>query len=326
MSENLRFGIYLPPFGPFGDPSVLVDLAVRAEAAGWDGVFLWDHVVADAMPIVDPWTTLAAIAHATENLLLGPTVTPLARRRPWMVARHASTVSRLSKGRLVVGTGVGSDESGDFSSFGEITDLATRSAMLTEGLELMRAMWAGEAIQHIGRHYQVNLAAAEPEPHRIPVWMASSTNHPRVISRACRCDGIFPNPDDHELTPEEVAGIRQELHHAGLPADRPFDISVRGNASAAWQEDKNVDLKGLSQAGMTCGVTDPLRPAGTVDGGRRCRTASRVSGLGIGAEAEEPRPIPAQCTLAVLPGQPLQRVPSAERTRTPAAEVGGVPR
>lgn len=251
MNENLRFGIYLPPFGPFGDPNVLVELAVRAEAAGWDGVFLWDHVVTEAMPIADPWTTLAAIAHATENLLLGPAVTPLARRRPWMVARHASTISRLSQGRLIVGTGVGVDESGDFSSFGEPIDLATRSTMLAEGLELMRAMWAGEAIEHSGRHYQVSLAATEPEPHRIPVWMASSANHPRVISRAAGCDGIFPNPDDHELIPEEIADIHQALHRAGLPADRPFDIAVRGNASPAWQEDKNVDLKGLAEAGMT---------------------------------------------------------------------------
>jgi alkanesulfonate monooxygenase SsuD/methylene tetrahydromethanopterin reductase-like flavin-dependent oxidoreductase (luciferase family) len=124
--------------------------------------------------------------------------------------------------------------------------------MLTEGLTLMRAMWAGEAIRHHGPHYEVNLAATEPDPHRIPVWAAaSSTSNPQVISRAAGCDGIYPNPEDHELVPEEVAGIRQALHRAGLPADRPFDIAVRGNASPAWQEDKNVDLTGLAEAGMT---------------------------------------------------------------------------
>ncbi len=249
--STLRYGVYLPPFGPFGDPKVLVELAVRAEAAGWDGLFLWDHVVSEALPIADPWTTLAAIAHATERLLLGPTVTPLTRRRPWMVARQASTVSRLSDGRLIVGTGLGSDESGDFSGFGETTDPATRSAMLAEGLKVMRAMWTGEAIQHAGPHYRVRLPATEAEPHRIPVWMASSTNHPRVLARAVGCDGIFPNPEDHELTPDEIADLRRALDRAGLPNDRPFDVAVRGNASPAWQEDKNVDLRGLAQAGMT---------------------------------------------------------------------------
>ncbi|TCR16042.1 LLM class flavin-dependent oxidoreductase [Streptomyces sp. BK205] len=248
---SLRYGVYLPPFGPFGDPSTLVELAVRAEAAGWDGVFLWDHVASDTAPIADPWTTLAAIAQATEHLLLGPTVTPLARRRPWVVARQASTVSRLSGGRLVVGTGLGTDESGDFSSFGDPADLPTRASMLSEGLGIMRSMWAGEAVRHHGRHYQVNLAAGTPEPHPIPVWMASSTGHPRVIGRAAACDGVFPNPDDHLLTPEEISDLRHKLHQAGLPADRPYDIAVRGNVSPAWEEDKDVDLAGLAQAGVT---------------------------------------------------------------------------
>jgi alkanesulfonate monooxygenase SsuD/methylene tetrahydromethanopterin reductase-like flavin-dependent oxidoreductase (luciferase family) len=241
---DLRYAVYLPPFGPFGDPNVLVELAVRAEAAGWDGVFLWDHVVTDAMPIADPWTTLAAIAHATERIRLGPTVTPLPRRRPWVVARHASTVSRLSHGRLIVGAGLGVDESGDFSRFGEPTD--GRAAKLTEGLAVMRAMWAGEAVDHDGDHYRVHLAATDPEPHRIPVWLASSTNHPNVLRRAATCDGIFPNPGDHRMTPEEVA----ELVPA-LPADREFDVAITGNASPAWDDPGKVDLRGLRDAGMT---------------------------------------------------------------------------
>lgn len=248
MSDSVpRFGVYLPPFGPFGDPRVLVELAVRAEEAGWDGVFLWDHVVTDAPPIADPWTTLAAIAQATERILLGPTVTPLPRRRPWVLARQASTVSRLSGGRLVLGLGIGTDESGDFSSFGEASDLATRSAMLTEGLGVMRAMWAGEALAHEGPHYRVHLAAGEPEPYPIPVWMASSTGNPQVIARAAGCDGIFPNPGDHTLAPDEVAALVKTLPGSG----HPFDVVVPGNASHAWEEEMNIDLKGLHQAGMT---------------------------------------------------------------------------
>ncbi|MEV4211194.1 LLM class flavin-dependent oxidoreductase [Micromonospora sp. NPDC049662] len=251
--KSLRYGLYLPPFGPLGDPEVLVNLAVRAEAAGWDGVFLWDHVVSDAMPIADPWTTLGAIAQATERILLGPMVTPLARRRPWIVARHASTVSRLSQGRLIVGTGLGTDESGDFGRFGEVTDLATRSAMLEEGLGVMRTMWSGEACDHQGAHYRVTLEGSDPEPHPIPVWMASSTGHARVLRRAAGCDGIFPNPDDHLPTPKEVRETAEAVRRAGLPPGRPFDVAVRGNASEAWgdPEPKNVDLKGLAEAGVT---------------------------------------------------------------------------
>jgi alkanesulfonate monooxygenase SsuD/methylene tetrahydromethanopterin reductase-like flavin-dependent oxidoreductase (luciferase family) len=251
VARPLRHGLYLPPFGPFGDPLVLVDLARRAEAAGWDAVFLWDHVVADAMPIADPWTTLGAVAAVTQRLLLGPMVTPLPRRRPWVLARHTGTLSRLSGGRLVFGVGLGSDESGDFSRFGEPTEPAVRAARLDEGLAVLRAIWSGRPVRHTGAHYRVELPAAPPEPHPIPVWVASSTGHPRVIRRAAGCAGIFPNPGGRLLAPEEVAGTLAAVRRAGLPADRPFDVAVAGNASRAWPERPVVDIAALERAGMT---------------------------------------------------------------------------
>jgi alkanesulfonate monooxygenase SsuD/methylene tetrahydromethanopterin reductase-like flavin-dependent oxidoreductase (luciferase family) len=246
----MRNGLYLPPFGPFGEPTVLVDLAQRAEAAGWDGVFLWDHLVTEHLPIVDTWTTLGAIAHATSRLVLGATVTPLPRRRPWVVARQAATVSRLSGGRLVLGAGLGSDEGGDFSRFGEPASASTHSAMLDEGLDIVRAMWAGRAFEHRGPHYSVTLEEAPPEPHPIPVWIASSGSHPNVIRRAARADGIFPI-SDHLFSPSEIEALLKELDEAGRPADAAYDVIVAGNASHAWPEPHEVDLASLSEAGVT---------------------------------------------------------------------------
>ncbi|MFI6071561.1 LLM class flavin-dependent oxidoreductase [Actinoplanes sp. NPDC051343] len=243
---TVGYGIYLPPFGPFGDPRDLVELARRAEAAGWDGVFLWDHVTGARSPIVDTWSTLAAMTQVTERLRLGPMVTPLPRRRPWVVARQAATVSRLSGGRLVLGAGLGSDETGDFGAFGEQTGERLRSARLDEGLGLVRRIWAGEEIRHEGEHYRVSLDATTPEPHPLPIWIGSSTGHPRVLERAARADGIFPNPGERTLTPDDVCGLA-----AAMPRDRPFDIVVRGNASPAWDEPQHADLAGLAEAGMT---------------------------------------------------------------------------
>jgi alkanesulfonate monooxygenase SsuD/methylene tetrahydromethanopterin reductase-like flavin-dependent oxidoreductase (luciferase family) len=241
--------------GPLGDPAALVDLAVRAEAAGWDGVFLWDHVLTEFPPIADTWTTLGAIASATQSILLGPMVTPLPRRRPWIVARQTSTVSRLSGGRLVFGAGLGADETGDFARFGEAAAMTERKAMLEEGLDIVRAMWSGSAHSHRGPHYIVELETAGPEPHGIPIWMAASNASPGVLARAARTDGIYYNPEDHEATPEEVAGLLDGLRGAGLDADADarFDVAVRGNASSAWPdpEPKNVDLAGLAEAGAT---------------------------------------------------------------------------
>ena len=251
-ANGLRSAVYLPPFGPFGHPEVLVDLAVRAERAGWDGMFLWDHVVRQSMPITDAWTALGAIAQATDRILLGPTVTPLPRRRPWIVARQASTVSRLSGGRLILGVGLGPVRSADFSHFGEVSDLATRASMLTEGLDIVRAVWSGRALEHGGTHYKVTLDPVTPEPHPIPIWMASSARKPAVIRRAASCDGIFPIAENR-MRPEEVAEVVSSLHRAGLPEDRPYDVAISGKASEAWDAANRdrVDLGGLAEAGTT---------------------------------------------------------------------------
>lgn len=247
MADHVRYGLYLPPFGPFGDPAVLVDLAVRAEAAGWDGVFLWDHVVPAAAPIADAWTALAAIAQATSKVLLGPMVTPPSRRRPWVLARQAATVARLSRGRLILGTGIGSDESGDFSRFGDPSSPAELSSRTDEALEVVRAMWAGKAVRHEGSHYRVNLESADPEPYPLPVWTACTTRHERVLRRAAGSDGIFPNPGPQPLPPEALAGLVAQVR----PTDRPYDVAVSGNASPAWEEPAAVDLAALAEAGMT---------------------------------------------------------------------------
>src|SRR5688572_4432084 len=122
----MRFAINVPNFGPFADPLAVVELAQAADAAGWDGFFLWDHVLwrdQKSLPVADPWVTLAAMAQATKRIRLGPLVTPLPRRRPWQVAREAATLDALSGGRVTLGVGIGGDWFGDYSHFGEPADV-----------------------------------------------------------------------------------------------------------------------------------------------------------------------------------------------------------
>lgn len=89
----MRYGLSVPNFA---DPVRLVEVAQAADASGWDGSFLWDHMVVDrdaSPPISEPWTILAAAAAAaaamaTSRTRLGTMVTPVARRRPWVLARQ----------------------------------------------------------------------------------------------------------------------------------------------------------------------------------------------------------------------------------------------
>lgn len=100
----MRMGMSVPTFGDFADVRALADLAATAEAGGWDGFFVWDHIRWPwADDLVDAWIAMTAIAIATERIRLGPLVTPLPRRRPAKVAREAVTLDRLSGGRLILG-------------------------------------------------------------------------------------------------------------------------------------------------------------------------------------------------------------------------------
>ena len=117
----MKFGIYLPNFGPYGNAHVLAALAQDAENSGWDGFFIWDHIAEWKLPMVDPWVALAAIAVATHRIRIGTTVTPIPRRRPWKLARETVSIDHLSGGRLTLGVGTGGGKS-EWDNLGEEPD------------------------------------------------------------------------------------------------------------------------------------------------------------------------------------------------------------
>jgi alkanesulfonate monooxygenase SsuD/methylene tetrahydromethanopterin reductase-like flavin-dependent oxidoreductase (luciferase family) len=192
---RVRSGLWLPLFDDLADPVVVAGLAAEAEDAGWHGVFVWDHLRwrAPVRHVADPWITLAAIAAATDRARLGPMVTPLARRRPAKVARETATLDRLSGGRLVLGVGLGNDQSGrELSKTGEQLDDRTRAAMLDESLDILTAAWSGETVRHLGEHYTVAGIEFLPRPvHRpgVPVWVGAFPGSVRPLRRAARHDG-----------------------------------------------------------------------------------------------------------------------------------------
>ncbi len=233
----MRCALWAPNFGAFADASLVADLAVRSEAAGWDGWFLWDHVVYrdGNEPTVDPWMALAAAAAATSRIHLGPMVTPVPRRRPWNVARQAVTLDRLSGGRAVLGVGVGTEGTDEFRAFGEEADPARRALMLDEGLELIAALWSGAPVHHAGEHFRVDGIAFQPTPVQrpLPVWVAATWPRRRPLHRAARWQGVFPVALPG---PETVAEVRRvvgpSLDIAVQADDRPARDWAR--AGATW--------------------------------------------------------------------------------------------
>jgi alkanesulfonate monooxygenase SsuD/methylene tetrahydromethanopterin reductase-like flavin-dependent oxidoreductase (luciferase family) len=226
----VKHGLYLPNFGPFGEARALVELAALAERSGWDGFFLWDHINRPGAPaVVDPWIALAAIAVATERIRFGALVTPLARRRPWKLARESASLDRLSNGRLVFGAGLGSAGGAEveWADLGEETDLARRGAMLDESLAVLTGLWSGEPFDFAGTHYRVRGARFLPTPlqrPRVPIWLAAYWPNRAPLRRAARFDGVFGlfrdgAPADVAQLAEAVAYVR-----ALRASDAPFDV------------------------------------------------------------------------------------------------------
>ncbi len=223
----MQWGLYLLNVGPFQDPRTLVDLARAAEDAGWDGFFLADNLLATAgMPVVDTWTTLAAIASQTRRIRLGPLVTALPRYHLGKLARETVTLDHLSGGRLILGVGSGDDYWREYSTFGPVPDARQRGAMLDEGLAVLTGLWSGQPFQFQGRYYQITEATFVPtlvQQPRIPIWVGGKWPHPRPFRRAAQWDGVCPNALDGTVTPEEYRAI-QAVIHTHRTSGAPFDI------------------------------------------------------------------------------------------------------
>lgn len=219
----MRHGLFLPIFDELAEPRVVARIAADAEAAGWDGVFVWDHIDyrAPVVGIADPWVTLAAMAMTTERITMGPMITPVPRRRPLKLAREVVSLDRLSKGRVVLGVGIGGDNSGELTHTGEQTDDRVRGAMLDEGLALMQQAWTGEPLSHRGEHYVAEDMFVRPTPlqERLPIWVAVRYGNAKPLRRAARHDGVFPIDIDH---PDKLAETLAALERP----DRPFDVAV----------------------------------------------------------------------------------------------------
>ena len=235
----MNFAINLPNFGAFGEPRLMAELARDAEAAGWDGFFIWDHVLwlaPDNQPVAEPWVALAAIAMVTERIRLGPMVTPLPRRRPWQVARQAVTLDRLSRGRLTLGVGIGGDWFGDYSRFGEPADDRTHGAQLDEALHVLLGLWSGETFRYDGDHYTVRDTQFLPAPlqqPRIPIWVAGVWPGTKPFRRAARFDGVAPiaRAQDGAVSPGDVRAMLEYIRpHRNSPA--PFDVVLAGSPLA----------------------------------------------------------------------------------------------
>jgi alkanesulfonate monooxygenase SsuD/methylene tetrahydromethanopterin reductase-like flavin-dependent oxidoreductase (luciferase family) len=183
---------------------------------------------------------------------IGPAITPVARRRPHVLAQTVATLDVLSGGRVIFGAGLGGSES-EFGKFGEPTDAKVRAAMLDEGLDLLHRFWSGEEVNHHGEHYTADGVTLAPKPQQepLPIWIGG--NRKPSLRRAARWDGWIADsaaPTGVTLSPEDVA---RSIDFIGRGND--YEVAVLGQtdrgepaayeqAGATWWLENLHDLRG----------------------------------------------------------------------------------
>jgi len=258
----MQYGLSLPNGGAWGDAHTLSNLSQLAEDSGWNGFFLEDYIVWQSnqrVPTYDPWIALAAIAMQTKHIRLGTHVTPLARRRPWKVAKEAVTIDHLSNGRLILAVGLG--DTGEsvmpdisFTHFNEMQNPIERAHMLDEALDVITGLWSGKPFSYEGQYYQVKKIKSLPRPvqsPRIPIWIGGGLPLKGPMRRAARWDGMCPYKHrSHFLTRDDIRMFRdfvqQERGSMG-----GYDIATGGSARGKDWERERDRIRSLAEVGVT---------------------------------------------------------------------------
>ncbi len=262
----------LPKFGEFGDIDLLFELATDAEDAGWDGFFLWDHLMVFKdyqTDFVDPYVALSAIACNTKKIHFGPMVTPLPRRRPWKVARECVTLDHLSKGRFILGVGIGAPPDPEFTAFGEEPRDTIRAEKLDESLDIITGLWSGEKVTYRGTHYHLEDVTFLPVPFqkpRIPIWVGGGVPHKAPFKRAARFDGVIPV---HSQWPEPVQPVHLTEVLEIVKNERGnlenYDVVICGETTGTDEEKDREILHPWIDVGITWWLEDIHSIRATLD-------------------------------------------------------------
>ena len=264
----MKFGFSLSGLSPRYYP----ELAQEAERAGFESVWIPDHLVfpevlpstyiysedgnapiTSATAVYDPWVLLGAIAATTSTIRLANNVYVLPLRHPIITARAVLTVDRISHGRVTLGIGVGWLKE-EFEIVGE--DPSTRGARTDEIIPLLRRLWSEDVIAHHGEHYDFPAVRFEPKPFQQPIPIEVGGTSKAALRRAGTLgDGwIELGSESEEEFASRLAIVQQARSDAGR-AEMPFTVSG-GVSSAATAE----DVRRSSELGVSRVIVGPSSP------------------------------------------------------------------
>src|SRR5882672_1942822 len=219
----VEFGVLLPTreavMSGRMETAPLLTMAERAEAAGFDSVWIGDSLI--ARPRHEPLTLMAAVAARTRRVRIGTGVLLPALRNPVVLAHVVGTLDRVAEGRIILGVGIAGDMPAirkEFAAAGVPWD--RRVGRFLEILAICQALWTRDGVSFSGKHFTLDNVTMEPKPHRPggpPIWIGGSG--PTALREAARFDAWFPTGPSVEFFAEHFPRVRAAAQAAGRAPD-----------------------------------------------------------------------------------------------------------
>ena len=224
----------IPDFGQ------ILDLAERAEALGFDSVWVGDSVL--ARPRFEPLTTLAAVAARTRRMQLGTAVLLPMLRHPVLLANEVASLDHVSEGRLILGVGIGGNAPAvarEFTACG--VSIKRRIGLFEESLALLRRLWTEPQVTFEGRYFQVQSVQLGLRPLQksgVPLWVAGRVDN--ALRRVLRLgDGWLPissSPEAFKADWQRLQVLGQELGRDARELHRCLYTTLNVNADVSQAE------------------------------------------------------------------------------------------
>jgi 5,10-methylenetetrahydromethanopterin reductase len=275
------FGIELTPEHPVGD---VVELGVRAEAAGFDTVFVSAHYNNR-----DPFAVLARLATRTTSIRLGPGVVNPFETHPVTLASKVATVAEASEGRAVFGVGPGDPST--LRNLGLVDERGLRPVL--EAFSVARRLWAGERVDHDGTFQARDAGLNFDVPGEIPVYVGGEGPHMcRMAGK--RADGLLFNgshPDDLAWARERVEeGVAERDADDGDGADDEFELAAYAAVSVAGDRAAAREAARPPVAFIAAGAAPPVLDRHGLDPDRAERIGESISAGDFSAAFEAVSP------------------------------------
>jgi alkanesulfonate monooxygenase SsuD/methylene tetrahydromethanopterin reductase-like flavin-dependent oxidoreductase (luciferase family) len=250
MGAKLKFGLMLPHFCEHASVEKCIEGSLRAEAYGFDSVWVRDHLAFTPYVMegndnthIEGLLVLSAVASVTKKLTVG-TAMAICHRHPIHLAQSFAALSQISNGRVIMGMSLGGFPH-EFTVAGLPSDLPARAQLASTNAELCRRLWRGEKVSYQDDYYDFTDVELKPTPvNPIPIWGGGST--PAACRRVVEyCDGWMPARITLETFKKRIVYLRELSLSAGRPMTTAGVMPLTSIAKDKETALSRVNVKGL---------------------------------------------------------------------------------